>query len=268
MEKSEEYAAVTFAVYNKELVIADTHANDKEYVDAATFAAYNEENHTDKNIVKGHTNVKSNKINEEDVFKQCALQWRLLMREQGEVRQQLLCCIDALGYKINTSSVTDRMTELGKPAVDVPFAVEKIVIIMENMIPEEQLIEQPDTRSNQPYNGLSKQTLPRFKDPALKQMLAQEDPALAQTLAQEDPALTRMLTQEDTALTHKLTQEDPALEQMLARGNQLPPTKSQLPKNEEEVQDSTSDLQMTNTSTEPFRERGAPTLQGERHDHH
>jgi hypothetical protein len=58
--------------------------------------------------------------------------------------------------------------------------------------PEEKLIEQPDTRRNQPYSGLSKQTLPRFKDPALKQMLAQEDPALKQMLAQEDPALTQI----------------------------------------------------------------------------
>jgi hypothetical protein len=118
MDKSEEYAAVTFAVHNEELVIADTLAtNNKEYVDAATVVAYNEgfhindspseemekfeeyadatfaahieelvtaegyvaaaacatndeEIHTDMNIVEGHTNVKSNKINEEDVFKQ------------------------------------------------------------------------------------------------------------------------------------------------------------------------------------------------------
>jgi hypothetical protein len=110
-------------------------------------ATNNEEFHTDKNIVKGHTNFEFNKINEEgglacpmlqdgcnqDELKQFTLQWRLLMREKGEVRQQLLNCIDALGYKINTSYVTDMMTELGKLAVDEPFAVEEIVIMVENM---------------------------------------------------------------------------------------------------------------------------------------
>jgi hypothetical protein len=140
------------------------------------------------------------------------------------------------------------MMELGKLAVDELFTVEEIVTVVENMcmIPEERLIKQPDTHRNRPYNSLSKQTLTRFKD----------------------PALTQMLTQEDPALTQKLAQEDPALEQMLARGNQLLPTESQLPKNEEEVPDSTSDLQMTTTSTAPFRERGAPTLQGGQHDRH
>jgi hypothetical protein len=43
---------------------------------------------------------------------------------------------------------------------------------------------------------------------------------------------------------------------------------SQLPMTEEEVLDSTSDLQMTNTSTEIFRGGGAPTLQGGQHDRH
>jgi hypothetical protein len=57
MKKSEE---------SEGLVTADTFAtNDEEYVAAATLAAYNEEFHTDKNIVKGHTNLKFNKINEE-----------------------------------------------------------------------------------------------------------------------------------------------------------------------------------------------------------
>ena len=36
----------------------------EEYVAAATLAAFNEEFHTDKNIVKGHTNFKFNKTNE------------------------------------------------------------------------------------------------------------------------------------------------------------------------------------------------------------
>jgi hypothetical protein len=121
MKEFEEYADTTFAAHIEELITADTLAtNDEDYVAAATCTTNGEEFHTDKNIVEGHTNVKSNKSNEEDVFKQCALQWRLLMREQGEVRQQLLCCIDALGYNINTSSVTDMMTELGKLAVDEP----------------------------------------------------------------------------------------------------------------------------------------------------
>jgi hypothetical protein len=66
MKKSGEYAAATFAAYNEELVTADTLAtNDEEYVAAATLVTYNEEFHTDKNIVKGHTNFKFNKIHEE-----------------------------------------------------------------------------------------------------------------------------------------------------------------------------------------------------------
>jgi hypothetical protein len=323
MKKPEEYAAATVAAYKEELVAADTlAANDEGYVAAASFATYTEEFHTDKTIVKGHTNVKFDKINGEgdlpcpmlqdgcnkDEFKLFTLQWRLSIRERGEldyseVRQHLLSCIDetlvdaihdALGYKINTSSVTDMMKELGKLAVDEPFTVEEIVAVVENMcmIQEEKLIKQPDTRRNQPYNSLSRQTLPRFKDPALTHMLAQEDPALAQKLTQEDPALTQKLTQEDPALTQKLTQEDPALAQMLAQEdqlghaadgntkkvslhttptrtqNQLLPAESQFPKNEVEVLDSTSDLQMTNTSTQLFGGRGAPTLQGGQHDHH
>jgi hypothetical protein len=176
MEKSEEYAAATFAAYNEELVTADTLAtNNEEHVAAATPAAYNEEFHTDKNIIEGHTNSKFNKINEDgdllcpmlqdgcnkDEFRSFTLQWRLYIRERGEldyseVRQHLLSCIDetlvdaihdALGYKINTSSVTDMMTELEKLAVDEPFTVEEIVTVVKNMcmIPEEILIKQPDT---------------------------------------------------------------------------------------------------------------------------
>jgi hypothetical protein len=195
MKKFEEYADATFAAHIEELVTTDTLAtNDKGYVDAATRATNNEEVHTDKNIVKRHTNFKFNKNNEEgglpcpmlqdgcnqDELIQLTLQWRLLMREKGEVRQQLLSCIDALGYKISTSSVTDMMMELGKLAVDETFAVEEIVTMVENMciIPEETMIIQPDTHRNQLCSGLSKQTLPRLEDPALKQMLAEEDPAL------------------------------------------------------------------------------------------
>jgi hypothetical protein len=130
MKKPEEYATATFATYNEELVTADTLAtNDEEYVAAATLAAYNKDFHTDKDIVKGLANFKFNKINDEgdlpcpmlqdgcnqDEFKLFTLQWRLYIREKGEldyneVRQQLLSCIDetlveaihdALGYKIN-----------------------------------------------------------------------------------------------------------------------------------------------------------------------
>ena len=57
MKKSEEYAAATFAACIEEIVTTDTFAtNDKRYVAAATLAFYNEEFHTDKNIVKGHAN--------------------------------------------------------------------------------------------------------------------------------------------------------------------------------------------------------------------
>jgi hypothetical protein len=226
MKKPEEYAAA-FAAYTEEIVNTDTLAtNDEMCVAAATLTAYREEFHTDKNIVKGHTNPMFNQINEEgdlpcpmlqdgcdkDEFRRFTLQWRLYIRERGEldyneVRQHLLNCIDetlvdaihdALGYKINTTSVTDMVMELGKLAVNEPFTVEEIVTMVENMcmIPEEMSIRQFGTHRNQPYSSLSKQTLPKF----------------------EDPALTQMLTQEDTALTQKLTQEDPALEQMLARG--------------------------------------------------
>jgi hypothetical protein len=162
---------------------------------------------------------------------------------------------DALSYRINTSSVTDMVTELGKLAVDEPFTVEEIVAVMENMcmIPEEIFIEQPETHRNQPYNSLSKQTLPRFKDPALTQMLAQEDPALDQMLANEDqpsPAAGGSIEKVSIYTTPARTQ------------NQL------LTATEEEVPDSTSDLQMTNTSNELVRGRGAPTLQGGQHDRH
>jgi hypothetical protein len=121
----------------------------------------------------------------QDEFRSFTLKWRLYIRERGEldyseVRRHLLSCIDetlvdamhdALGYKINTSSVTDMMTELGKLAVNEPFTVEEIVTMVENMcmIPEEILIKQPDTHRNKPFGSLSKQTLPRFKDPALTQ---------------------------------------------------------------------------------------------------
>jgi hypothetical protein len=50
--------------------------------------------------------------------------------------------------------------------------------------------------------------------------------------------------------------------------NQLLPAEIQLPTTEEGVPDSTSDLQMTNTSTELSRGGGAPTLQGGQHDRH
>jgi hypothetical protein len=66
MKKSEEYAAATFAACIEEIVTTDTFAtNDERYVAAATLAFYNEEFHTDKNIVKGHANPMFNQINEE-----------------------------------------------------------------------------------------------------------------------------------------------------------------------------------------------------------
>jgi hypothetical protein len=64
IKKPEEYAAATFATYNEELVTADTlTTNDEGYVAAATLVTYNEEFHTDKNIVKGHSNFKVITIN-------------------------------------------------------------------------------------------------------------------------------------------------------------------------------------------------------------
>ena len=62
--------------------------------------------------------------------------------DDRELRRQLLSCIDgtledamydALGYKINTSTETDMMTELGKLAVDEQFTVEEIITVVENM---------------------------------------------------------------------------------------------------------------------------------------
>jgi hypothetical protein len=156
MKKSEENAAATFAAYNEELVTADTlAANNEGYIAATTLATYKEEFHTDKNIFK------FNKINAEGVlpcpmlqdgcnkeeFRLFTQQWRLYIRKRGEldyseVRQLLMSCIDetlvdaihdALGYKINTSSVTDMMMELGKLAVDELFTVEEIVTVVDNM---------------------------------------------------------------------------------------------------------------------------------------
>ena len=146
----------------------------------AVAATNNEELHTDKNIFKRYTDFKFDKIKMEgdlpcpmlqdgcnqDEFRSFTLQWMLYIKEKGEldyseVRQHLLNCIDetlgdamhdALGYKINTSSVTDMMTELGKLAVDEPFTVEEIVTVVKNMcmIAEETLIKQPNTHRNQP----------------------------------------------------------------------------------------------------------------------
>jgi hypothetical protein len=299
MKKSEEYAAATFAAYNEELVTTDTlTSNDEEYIAAAALVTYNEEFHTDKNTVKGNRNFKLNKTGEEgdllcprlrdgcnkDEFKLFTLKWRLYIRQRGEldysvVRQHLLNCIDetlgdamhdALGYRINTSSVTDMMTELGKLAVDEPFTVEEIAPVVKNMIPEEILIKQTDTHRNQPYSSLSEQTLPRLEDPALTQKLTQEDPALTRKLTQEDPALEQMLAKEDQlSPAAGGSTEKASLHTMPARTqDQLLPAEIQLPKNEEQVPDSTFDLQTTNTSTEEFRGVGTTILQGGQHDRH
>ena len=62
--------------------------------------------------------------------------------DDRELRQQLLNCIDgtleaamhnALGSKINTSTETDMMEELGKLAVNEQFTVEEIIAVVENM---------------------------------------------------------------------------------------------------------------------------------------
>jgi hypothetical protein len=104
-----------------------------------------------------------------DEFKLFTLKWRLYIRQRSEldyseVRQHLLNCIDetlgdamhdALGYRINTSSATDMMTELGKLAVDELFTVEEIATVVKSMIPEKKLIKQTDTHRNQPYRSLS-----------------------------------------------------------------------------------------------------------------
>jgi hypothetical protein len=97
MKKSEEYTAATFAAYNEELVTTDTlTTNDEGYVAAAALVIYNEEFYTDKNVVKGHTNFKFNKTNEEgdlpcpmlqdgcnkDEFRLFTLQWRLYKKKE------------------------------------------------------------------------------------------------------------------------------------------------------------------------------------------
>ena len=197
MDKSKEH---------EELVTNDTcAANDEVNIAAAAIAAYNEEFDTDKNIVKEHTMFKFNDINVEgnvpfpmlqdgcnqDEFRSFTLQWRLYTGGQGEMevrelRRLLLNCIDgtledamhdALGNKINTSTEADMMTELGKLAVDEQFTVEEIIIVVEDMymIPEKIPVEQPRAHRSQPHSSLAKQTPPRFEDPALTQMLAQQD---------------------------------------------------------------------------------------------
>jgi hypothetical protein len=292
MDKSEEH---------EELVIDDTFAaNDEVHIAVAAIAAYNGEFDTDKNIVKEHTMFKVNDINVEgnvpcpmlrdgcnqDEFRSFTLQWRLHIRDRGEldyseVRQHLLSCIDgtledamndALGYKINTSSVTDMMTELGKLAVHEPFTVEEIVTVVETMcmIPERRLIKQPDAHRYHPHSSLSEQTLSRFEDPALENMLAQEDPALKQMLAQEDPALKQMLTQEDqsspdaddnTEQFNPHTTPANTQDQFLTAEDRITMT-------EEEVLDITCNLQMTINPTELFRGGSTPTLQEGEHEHH
>jgi hypothetical protein len=130
MKKSEEYATATFAACIEEIVTTDTLAtNDEKYVATATLADHNEEFHTDKNIVKGHTNSKFNKINEEgdlpcpmlqdvcnqDEFRSFTLQWRLYIRERGgldysEVRQLLLSCIDETWWMPYMTPLVTRST--------------------------------------------------------------------------------------------------------------------------------------------------------------
>ena len=100
--------------------------------------------------------------------------------DNRELRQQLLSCIDgtledamydALGNKINTSSKTDMMTELGELAVDEQFTVEEIITVVEDMymIHEEKPAKQPNNHSS-----LAKQTPARFEVPALTQILSQQ----------------------------------------------------------------------------------------------
>jgi hypothetical protein len=119
--------------------------------------------------------------------------------------------------------------------VDEPFTVEEIVTVVENMcmIPEGILIKQPDTHRAQPHSSLSEQTFPRFEDPALRQMLAQEDPALKQMLAQKDqPGPTAGGSTEKFSL-----HTTPARTK-----NQLLTAEGQLKMTEEEVIESTYDL--------------------------
>jgi hypothetical protein len=228
----------------------------EEYKEIAMF-------HTDKNIVRGYINFNFNKIDEEgnvphpmlrdgcdqDEFRSFMLQWRLYIGGRGEMddrelRRQLLSCIDgtledamhdALGYKINTSSVTDMMTELGKLAVDELFTVEEIITVVKNMymIPEEIPIKQPNTHRSQPHSSMSKQTPPRFEDPALTQMLAQQDkPSPATGGSTEKVCLYTIPARPQTQI---LTAE------------------GQRTMTEEEVLDSNPNMQMTITSTELFR---------------
>jgi hypothetical protein len=94
---SEEYAAATFAAYNEEPITTDTlTSKDEGYIAAAALVTYNEEFHTDKNIVKGYSNFKFNTINEEgdlpcprlrdgcnkDEFRLFTLQWRLYINKE------------------------------------------------------------------------------------------------------------------------------------------------------------------------------------------
>ena len=184
--------------------IIDTDNNPSEEMKESEEYKEIDMSYTDKKIVRGHINFNSNQINEEgnvprpmlrdgcnqDEFRSFTLQWRLYIGGRGEMddrelRRQLLSCIDgalkdamydALGYKTNTSTQADMMTNLGKLAVDEQFTVEEIITVVENMymIHEEIPVKQPNTHRSQPHSSLAKQTPPRFEDPALAKGLIQQ----------------------------------------------------------------------------------------------